>query len=127
MSPLSYGDPYGWSRVSARCTDGWQHELYFSFDYLNRREDGAPIQVKLGDRKPEQCGMSESTSDKALFLIRDTEQYDACAEMVRENVHCNKAYATVGGPLFTQQVKHQQKSISSECLSGNEKSLEERL
>ena len=90
MSPLSYGDPYGWSRVSARCTDGWQHELYFSFDYLNRREDGAPIQVKLGDRKPEQCGVSESTSDKALFLIRDTEQYDACAEMVRENVHCNK-------------------------------------
>ena len=87
MSPLSYGDPYGWSRVSARCTDGWQHELYFSFDYLNRREDGAPIQVKLGDRKPEQCGVSESTSDKALFL---TVLRDACREMVGEDVHCDK-------------------------------------
>ena len=128
MSPLSYGDPYGWSRVSARCTDGWQHELYFSFDYLNRREDSAPIQVKLGDRKPEQCGVSESTSDKALFLIRDTEQYGACGEMVREKTCiATRAYATVGQPLFTQQVKHQQKSRSSECLSGNEKSLEKRL
>lgn len=90
MSPPSYGDPYRWSRVSARCTDGWKHEVYFSFDYLNRREDGAPIQVKLGDRKPEQCSVSESTSDGALFLVSDTEQYDGCREMVSESVHCDK-------------------------------------
>lgn len=90
MSPPSYGDPYKRSRVSARCTDGWKHEVYFSFDYLNRREDGAPIQVKLGDRKPEQCSVSESTSDGALFLVIDTEQYDACLEMVSESVHCDK-------------------------------------
>ena len=94
MSPLSYGDPYGWSRVSARCTNGWQHELYFSFDYLNRTgEDGAPIQVKLGDRKPEQCGVSESTIDKALFFPdlfpNDGASYDACRAMLKEDVHCD--------------------------------------
>lgn len=69
MSPTVRGKPYGWSNLVVRCTDGSKLEAYFIYDYLNRpSDDGDPIRIKFGDRKPHMQHVSTSRSGKGLFI-----------------------------------------------------------